>query len=189
MLDSTASRFITACWVIFFLYWIAAAFTAKRTAERASWSGWWILLVVGVVMILRRGGKLFAGSAVLWTASPLVVVLADAITALGLCVALWARTILGRNWSADVVFKHQHELIDRGPYTFVRHPIYTGVLLMVLGTVVLWGTRTGVESLALVIIGLAVKAHLEERLLSKHFPTEYPLYRARVKAALIPFVI
>jgi len=188
MLDPSASRFIAACWVIFFLYWIAAAFTAKRTAERANWSAWWILLPVAVI-ILRRGGTLFAGRALLWTASPFVVVVADAITAIGLCVALWARTILGRNWSADVALKHEHELVDRGPYRLVRHPIYTGVLLMVVGTVLLWGRRAGLAYLVLVTIGVAVKAHREERLLTKHFPTEYPQYRALVKAALIPFVI
>ena len=62
---------------------------------------------------------------------------ADILTGAGLIVALWARTILGTNWSSNVVLKEQHELIERGPYRFVRHPIYTGVLLMVLGTVTL----------------------------------------------------
>lgn len=77
-------------------------------------------------------------------------------------------------------------MIERGPYRFVRHPIYTGVLLMVLGSVTLWGRM---EWLGISIAGLSVKARREERLLTKHFPEAYPRYRERVKAAIIPFVI
>src|SRR5262249_2426215 len=128
-----------------------------------------------------------AGSIWARTASPAVV--AAAVTAAGLSVALWARVVLGRNWSGAIVLKEHHELIDRGPYAFVRHPIYTGVLLMVLGTITFSGTRAGVILFATMVAGLIVKARREERLLTKRFPAVYPLYRARVRARLIPFVL
>jgi protein-S-isoprenylcysteine O-methyltransferase Ste14 len=104
-------------------------------------------------------------------------------------VALWARAVLGRNWSGAIVLKEHHELIDRGPYAFVRHPIYAGVLLMVLGVVTVSGTWAGVILFATMVAGLIVKARREERLLTKHFPEVYPLYRARVRSRLIPFVL
>lgn len=80
-----------------------------------------------------------AGGAILWHWTPTVGLVADAIKGIGLVVTLWARLILGGNWSATVEFKERHELIERGPYRVVRHPIYSGVLLMVLGTAILWG--------------------------------------------------
>lgn len=88
-----------------------------------------------------------------------------------------------------MVFKEHHELIGRGPYRYVRHPIYTGVLLMLLGTVILFGRSMGLILWGVSVAGFRVKARQEERLLTKHFPTAYPRYRARVRAALIPFVI
>jgi protein-S-isoprenylcysteine O-methyltransferase Ste14 len=115
--------------------------------------------------------------------------LPDATTIIGLLIALWARRELGPNWSSSVVFKEQHELIERGPYRFVRHPIYSGVLLMLLGTMVVWGRLVGVVALLVIIAGLSVKASLEERLLARHFPEAYARYRRRVRAAVIPFVI
>ncbi len=74
-------------------------------------------------------------------------------------------------------------------YRFVRHPIYTGVILMVLGPAILWGRIVGVIVLSVSIVGLSVKAHREERLLTKHFPEAYARYRARGTAAIIPFLI
>jgi protein-S-isoprenylcysteine O-methyltransferase Ste14 len=86
------------------------------------------------------------------------------------------------------VFKEQHELIERGPYRFVRHPIYSGVLLMLFGTMLLSGTIAGVIVVVITVAALSVKARREERLLTKHFPDSYPRYRERVKSAIIPFV-
>jgi|SRR6266851_5453486 len=191
-MSTNAGQFIALCWTVFFLYWIVAAFWTKQTAERAGWlSGWWVWLILALpaFVLLRRRTVPFAAGAMLWRSTAALGIVADAITGTGLFIALWARTILGRNWSANVVLKEQHELIDRGPYRFVRHPIYTGVLLMVLGTVMLWGRTVGLMLLGVDIAGVWVKARREERLLTKHFPEAYRRYRARVKAALIPFVV
>src|SRR5262249_61858300 len=114
---------------------------------------------------------------------------ADAVPVLRLLIAAWAGWVLGRNWSSNVVFKERHELIEGGPYHFVRHPIYSGVLLMLFGTMLVWGRLVGVVAFIVVIAGLSVKATLEERLLIRHFPESYARYRQRVRAAVIPFVI
>lgn len=186
-----AAWIVVACWVVFFLYWIVSAFRVKRTVERAG--GWWwriVTLAVLAFFFSRRGGVLapIGGSRILIPRSAASEVTACILTVAGLAIALWARTILGRNWSGLVVFKEGHELIQRGPYHYVRHPIYSGLLLMLLGTVVLLGRASGFVLLALVFVGLLIKARMEERLMTSHFPNEYPAYRRRVKA-LIPFVI
>jgi protein-S-isoprenylcysteine O-methyltransferase Ste14 len=106
----------------------------------------------------------------------------------GLVFTLWARHTLAGNWSSDVTFKQGHELIRTGPYRFVRHPIYTGLLIMQAGTAILIGQLRGPISLALVGIGFWTKLRQEERLLIRHFPDAYPAYQREVKA-LVPFVI
>ena len=110
-----------------------------------------------------------------------------AICALGLFVALWSRKMLGAEWSRDVELKQGHKLVESGPYRFVRHPIYTGHLLMGLGTAVASGLLVAFVGLASFAAGFWIKLNQEERLLQRGFPDEYPAYKARVKA-LIPYV-
>ena len=189
-MNTTAEIFLALCWLTFFVYWIVAALFTKRTAHRsAHWAGWCLSLLLAASVVLRRSGVPSGGNAVLWHTTPALAAVADAVTCTGLVIALWARTVLGRNWSAFVVFKERHELIERGPYRVVRHPIYTGVLLMLLGTATLWGRLAGLILIGGAFAGLSLKAWHEERLLTKHFPAAYVTYRARVRAALIPFVL
>jgi protein-S-isoprenylcysteine O-methyltransferase Ste14 len=185
-----AGRFVAACWVIFIVVWFIAGWFAKRTVERSGTRARWIVWIAAILLFGTRSWWLpFASGVSLWHPTASLAGVAAAVTASGLLVALWARALLGRNWSGAIVLKEHHELIDRGPYAFVRHPIYTGVLLMVLGTVALAGTPAGVILFATIVAGLIVKAQREERLLAKHFPEAYPLYRTRVRAGLIPFVL
>jgi protein-S-isoprenylcysteine O-methyltransferase Ste14 len=185
-----AGRFIAVCWVIFIVVWFMAAWFAKRTVERSGTRARWIVWIAAILLVGTRSWWLpFASGVSLWHTTASLAGVAAAVTAAGLVVALWARAVLGRNWSGAIVLKEHHELIDRGPYAFVRHPIYAGVLLMVLGVVTVSGTWAGVILFATMVAGLIVKARREERLLTKHFPEVYPLYRARVRSRLIPFVL
>ena len=185
-----AGRFIGVCWVVFVVVWFVAAWFAKRTVERSGTSVGGIVWIAIILLVATGSGRLAVANGVsLWPVTSGLAVVAAAVTAAGLSVALWARASLGRNWSGEVVLKERHDLIDRGPYAFVRHPIYTGVLLMVLGTVTISGTRAAVVLFATMVAGLIVKARREERLLTKHFPEVYPRYRARVRARLIPFLL
>jgi protein-S-isoprenylcysteine O-methyltransferase Ste14 len=185
-----AGRFVAFCWLTFCVVWLVAAFWTRRTVERQRrWSrSWFWVLVVAVLLFLRRRGTgLF--SVGLWSYSPVLGVVADAVTLAGLLVALWARMTLGGYWSSSVVLKQDHQIIVRGPYRYVRHPIYSGVLLMVLGTVVLWGSLVALLLFPVAFSGLWMKLHLEERLLTTHFPEAYRHYQSRVRSALIPFVL
>jgi len=190
-MSTFSGQFVAVCYAIFFCYWIVAAFFAKRTAERQGRWGRSTIIAVAVLFLLlfisRRAIPTSAGSR-LWADSPAIAIAAVLATATGLIILLWARVILAGNWSADVVLKENHELIVRGPYRHVRHPIYTGIILMALGGVLLWGTTTALALMFLLPAFLWRKLLQEERLMTQHFPDAYPLYRARVKA-LVPFVI
>ena len=111
-----------------------------------------------------------------------------ALTFAGLAFAIWARMLLGGNWSLDVTLKRDHELIVAGPYAFVRHPIYTGVLLALTGTALAVGEWRGV--LAVVLAGAAYwrKLTIEEAVMRRQFGETYARYAERVPA-LVPFVI
>ena len=88
----------------------------------------------------------------------------------------------------DVVIRENHELVQHGPYRYVRHPIYTGFILMATGAILLWGTATALIVLTLLTVFLWFKLSAEERLLMQQFPNDYGPYRRRVKA-LVPFVL
>jgi protein-S-isoprenylcysteine O-methyltransferase Ste14 len=183
---NAAELVITLCWVVAVMVWIVSALFIKRTVERSL--GWARLLtlvaVIWVFEVVYRTGGL---EQTLWSQTAAIGVLADLFTVAGLAVALWARAVLGRNWSGGIAFKEDHELIQHGPYAYVRHPIYSGFLLMGLGTAVESGRLVSFVLLVAAAVVLAVKAHLEERLMTSHFPKAYPDYRRRVKA-LIPGV-
>lgn len=92
---------------------------------------------------------------------------------LGMAIALWARINLGKFWSDKVVLQSSHQLIRTGPYSRLRHPIYSGVLLGVLGTAVMLGEWRGLLAFALLLVNYAIKAKREERLLAAQFSSEF----------------
>jgi protein-S-isoprenylcysteine O-methyltransferase Ste14 len=103
----------------------------------------------------------------------------------GLGFAIWARVQIGRFWSGTVALKAEHALIRGGPYAITRHPIYSGLLLALIGTAITRDSRAAFLGLPLVFAGLFVKLKQEERLLLDRFGPEYEKYRAEVPA-LIP---
>jgi protein-S-isoprenylcysteine O-methyltransferase Ste14 len=109
------------------------------------------------------------------------------LTFLGLAFAVWARLLLGGNWSSNVTLKQDHTLVRRGPYTLVRHPIYTGFLLATLGTALIIGEVRGFIALGLLFLAFWLKSSMEERFMLEQFGSEYRQYRSQVKG-LIPYV-
>lgn len=185
-----ASLVTTGCWIIFAGFWLISARRAKAIAERQSLPsalahrlpvalGWLLLGFPGWRPPLNR---------VVIPHTELALVTGAVICALGLFATIWARVILAGNWSSDVTFKQGHELIKTGPYRFVRHPIYTGLLVMGLGTAIEIGALRCWPGLGVAGIGFWIKLRQEERLLLRHFPDAYPAYQKQVKA-LVPFVI
>lgn len=100
---------------------------------------------------------------------PAVAAIGLSLTAEGLIFAMWARIVLGGNWSGTVTIKSGHSLIRRGPYKWIRHPIYTGLLVSVVGTVLLQGEVRSFLGFAVILFALYRKAKREEKFLSEEF--------------------
>lgn len=111
-----------------------------------------------------------------------------ALVAVGIAFAIWARVYLGRNWSGSVQVKQDHKLITGGPYSLVRHPIYTGLLLAFAGTALQHGEVRCFIALPLLAISWWMKLRSEERFMTDQFGQQYAAYRARTKA-LVPWVV
>lgn len=186
-----ADKVIIGCWLGFLGYWLASSRHIKPAAERQSW-----LSIARNRVPTMLGGMLLCWNGPLpaWLGAALGLpadaghYLGAALCVAGLAVAIWARRTLADNWSSNVTFRQGHELIERGPYRLARHPIYTGVLLMGLGTATARGQVSCWLGLALMCTGFWIKLKQEEGLMLRHFPEAYPDYRKRVKA-LVPFVV
>jgi protein-S-isoprenylcysteine O-methyltransferase Ste14 len=181
--DITFSLIRIAC-LTWLLFWIWSARGVKRTERSESfWSGLShrLALMCGMVLI-------YIGPGPRWIPrSEAVNLFAVALTWGGVLFSIWARAILGRNWSSSVTLKQEHELISTGPYSKVRNPIYTGMLLGGFGVVVAIGTAGAVAGYLIAFAALVRKSLIEERMLTTHFGEAYIAYRRRTKL-LIPYV-
>jgi protein-S-isoprenylcysteine O-methyltransferase Ste14 len=187
---TAALWFIAGCWITLVIYWTVAARSAKASVQRQGGltraQHVITLAAAGALLIVPRWP--YPLSLVVVPHGPAADGGGAALCLCGLVVAIWARRTLGGNWSSAVTFKQGHELILRGPYNYVRHPIYTGLLMMALGTAVAIGRLHAWLGLLLCVVGFWVKLRQEETLMVREFPDLYPAYRRRVKA-LVPFVI
>ncbi len=183
-METVSSIVTAACWACFILYWIASALKVKGTAEQQSLpSALAHRIPVGLGFMLLICRQLPDPlNQRLTPPTNTAYVTGAAAGVLGLLITLWARRTLAGNWSSDVTFKQNHELIRTGPYRFVRHPIYTGLLVMCLGTAVGTGKLRCWLGILVVAVGFWIKLNQEERLLLRHFPEAYPAYRKQVKA-------
>jgi len=184
----TSGQLVSACWLVFLFYWIACARAVKRAAERQSLAGKLahrVPLWVGIILLFFT--KEAEINHPFLPHTEVVQWLGAIICVPGVLLAIWARRTLADNWSADVEFKQGHKLVVRGPYQFVRHPIYTSLLVMALGTAIKSGQVAGVAGAGFFLVGFWIKLKQEERVMLRHFPEEYPAYKLRVKA-LVPFL-
>jgi protein-S-isoprenylcysteine O-methyltransferase Ste14 len=177
---------IGVAWVVFWVYWLVSAAGAKRGTHRGLAGRVPRLLIVAVAIVLLRFSGLH-GSGSGTVDSVALAVIGSALFAAGLGLAIWARVHLGRNWGMPMTRKEEPELVTSGPYRFVRHPIYSGILLALLGTA-LASDLYFLIVFALMGAYLIHAARVEERLMAAAFPDAYGSYRARSKM-LIPFVL
>ena len=181
---------IDCIWIILLIVWCLAALRASPAARRqpiAARLAHILPLAVCCVLLFRSTGaagplgRHFAPDTafVAWTGAM--------ITALGVAFAIAARFFLGKNWSGWVTVKKGHQLIRSGPYAVVRHPIYSGVLLGILGTAIVVGEVRGLVAMAFAALGLGLKSFQVERFMEEEFGSEYRDYKRRVKA-MIPLL-
>ena len=167
-------------WAVWALWWLAMAFFSKSTKRRESVAQrieHLVPAILGFTLIFRQG---FGGS---WLARPIISAnpfllwLCVMVTILGLLFAVWARLILGSNWSGTVTIKTNHQLIRRGPYRWIRHPIYTGMLAALLATATIQGLLSGMLGFAFALLALYRKARREESFLSQEFGEGFSEHR------------
>jgi len=172
-----------AIWLIWVAgWWLGALKTAKTVSRESPGSqlSYTIFNWIGAALLFFtpiRGGFF---TRPLYPPSLLVAWIAVILVAAGLAYAVWARLHLGRLWSAVVTVKAEHRIVKTGPYTITRHPIYTGMLLAVVGTVVVRDTIGALLGGALIATGLVLKVGREERMLVDHFGADYQVYRQEV---------
>jgi protein-S-isoprenylcysteine O-methyltransferase Ste14 len=178
----TLKTAIAIAWIVFWVYWFASAVGVKKGTtdrRRIPLNG---LSALAVLLLLRvfRGGSLAVHS-------PILEAIGAVVFVSGIALAIWARVHLGRNWGMPMTQKAEPELVTSGPYRFVRHPIYTGLLVGVLGTALV-ENLIGLFIVAILGAYFYYSASVEERNLIATFPTAYPAYRKATKM-LIPFVL
>jgi protein-S-isoprenylcysteine O-methyltransferase len=178
-------------WIVFGSFWVLAAFVQKRNARRQTVGSRLMQTSIILLVVLPfftetpRLGLLYRH---LYPNSPELQYSGVLLLLLGCGFAVWARFVLGRNWSGIVTVKEDHTLITRGPYAWVRHPIYTGILLALLGTAVAVGRVINLVELPVVAFAFWLKLRTEEKFMHETFGEQYTAYRQQVKA-LIPHVI
>ena len=163
-------------WGIFGAYWLSAGWSNK--AEQTSESPVYrivrlALLAITFTLLFGRWTAVGILGRHLLPAMPSIEYLGFALAVAGIALALWARVHLGQFWSDKVVLKVDHQLVRTGPYAFLRHPIYSGVLLGVAGTAVLLGEWRGVLAFVILLTNYWVKAKREDQILAGAFPTTF----------------
>jgi protein-S-isoprenylcysteine O-methyltransferase Ste14 len=179
---SALTTFFAAAWVVFWIYWmVSAARVKKGTRPRLAVVPRLVVIVLVILFnVALKGHRLTVHSQILHVVG-LIFLLS------GLSLAVWARVYLGRNWGMPMTQKDEPELVTSGPYQLVRHPIYSGLLLAMLGTAL---ALTFYWFIAVVVLGIyfIYSATVEEKIMAASFPTTYQSYRAKTKM-LIPFVL
>lgn len=182
-------------WLVFILLWLVLGQFNKKASKRVSrWTGWWlrlaIIIGVSIVISVRHHG---VGSLIvsLSRALPIHPGIVVQWVGVGLCVlgfglTFWARGYIGRNWGMPMSLREGHELVTSGPYAYIRHPIYSGLMLAMIGSALVEGLLWMIL-FAFYFAYFLVSARTEEKMMIAQFPDAYPAYRRRTRM-LIPYV-
>jgi protein-S-isoprenylcysteine O-methyltransferase Ste14 len=177
-------------WYAFIIYWLVSAARLKQTKVEEDSGGrlLHILIMVAAFDLIFRGNFTFGVLNERMIPLTLFFLYAGiALTWLGIAFAIWARSTIGQNWSGRVTVKVDHELIQSGPYAFVRHPIYSGLLLANIGAAAFIGRWRCLVGLLVFLLEVSRKAAKEERFMVQEFGERYEKYR-RNTGFLIPRV-
>jgi protein-S-isoprenylcysteine O-methyltransferase Ste14 len=180
----------TLIWVFFWVYWFISAWIMRSPLKRRQ-SRWSLILVVLVCGFWILYSSVSNSDFLIQKAIPnsLVTGLSGTIiTLLGVGFAVWARVHLGKYWSSMPAIRVDHKLIRTGPYSHVRHPIYTGILCGIGGTAIIIGEPVGLIAFFLILVVFLWKIRIEEKYLQEEFGDDYARYKKEVPA-LIPFLV
>ena len=185
-MKTIALIFTISLWIFVTLYWILSA--RKIGNDHKGNETFSFIKLIGSALIvylpLLTGGFI---DAKIFDKTNFSAISGTLICMIGILLMIWAREHLGKNWSGNVVIQREHSLSVSGPYKYVRHPIYSGGLLAMLGSAIVIGQIFGFIWVLFCGFGLSMKIRKEEDLLTKQFPELYPRYKKQVKK-LIPFI-
>jgi len=172
-------------WIILVIYWTIQAKTNAQTGFVSELSSLVKLTVSAFIIYVPIFGWLVKE---LYSVNIWINILGIILCGVGVFFMVWARHILGKNWSGKVMIQKEHSLIKEGPYSLVRHPQYFGFLLALLGTALILGQIFGFVWYLFLAFGLIVKSKQEEKILANEFPEEYLEYKQKVKM-IVPFIL
>jgi protein-S-isoprenylcysteine O-methyltransferase Ste14 len=167
-------------WYAFGAYWLITALRVKRTKARERSLDRFLTVVVVVAaytLLFSRWMRIGLLRVRFLPSDPWIAYLGIALSFLGAGISIWARYCIGEYWSARVTLKEDHRLIRSGPYAYVRHPIYTGMLIACIGTSLVVGEWRGVLAVGLLLAAHSRKAMREEAMLTREFGEQYTSYR------------
>jgi protein-S-isoprenylcysteine O-methyltransferase Ste14 len=177
-------------WLVLAAVWLFGLLTTKPVARRQSAGSRLMEVALSFLAFSLVFSQYFRSG---WRARPflpssdLTGAIGLLLVFLGVSFSIWARLQLGGNWSGSVTVKQGHTLVRRGPYTIVRHPIYTGFLLALLGTALIVDQIRGLLGVGVLFLSFWIKSTQEERFMVEEFGTGYRQYQQQVKA-LIPYI-
>jgi len=169
-------------WIFFGLCWLVSALWRKKTKRRESWTDrlrYTLPLILSSFFLVRPEFRVGWLVVPFVPRTPQLEWTGAALTALGIAISLWARWHLGSNWSGIVTLKQGHELIRTGPYRFIRHPIYTGIVIALLGTALTLAQVRALVAVAIVWLSFYWKARREERFLREEFGPSFEEHARR----------
>lgn len=177
-------------WIVFMVYWAISALSTKRAARSSRWTAGLIFRVVLAACVIlalhySHHGRMLRKALVLM--NPADATVGVLLFLAGVGVAVWARVYLGRNWGMPMSLREGHELVTSGPYRYVRHPIYSGFVLAMVGTI-MTGDIYWLVVLPITLIYFIYSGLSEEKTMTEQFPNEYPEYKKHTKM-LIPFAL
>ena len=175
--------FTMVCWAVLDLYWaLAARSTKPAVAVRQNHLALLVMMLIYALYCMPLSSIPLLGQRVLPRYVALQM-LGALMCAFGVGFAIWARRVLSKSWNATVARGEGQSLVKCGPYAIVRHPIYFGFLIAVVGMVLVLGE---IRAFALLfgVEFLLKKMGQEEHVMRTAFPKEYPEYEQRVKRLL-----
>ena len=184
------SLVVPICWIIFILDWMVSSLFVKKSLTKRG-PGWilWRVVAAFFVIVFVRFDKSGALSFFRFSFQSYFSFLipGSVLTVLGLFGAIWARFHLGRNWSGYATYKEDQTLVTTGPYKYVRHPIYTSMILMFIGTILYYGSLFVSIFFIILAITFILRTREEEEIMLKLFGEKYAEYMKRTKR-LLPLI-
>jgi protein-S-isoprenylcysteine O-methyltransferase Ste14 len=187
-MTSTLQQLAFFPWWVFLIYWIVSASRLKQIKTEEDQGGRLFhiaVMVLAFYLLFRTSFGIAALDEPFVPYDPRIQYIGVALTWLGVAFAIWARYCIGANWSGRVTLKVDHQLIQSGPYAYVRHPIYTGLLVANAGATIFIGKWRCIAALAIFLLEMSRKALKEEKLMLSAFGDQYAEY-SRQTGFLIP---